>query len=831
MRSNKLAVVVGVWAASLLAMCGSAWAQTPLGAAFTYQGQLRFQNAAVTGAADFEFRLFDAASAGTQVGPTLAATGLSLASGRFAVQLDFGSGAFQGDARWVEVSVRTAGMTDFVTLTPRQAITAAPYALFALNGPQGPQGPVGPQGIAGPPGPQGNQGIQGIIGPEGPRGVPGEIGPVGPIGSPGPIGAQGPVGPQGLLGPQGPAGLVWQGDWLPQVSYSAFDAVSLDGSSYRSLTNNNLNHNPSSSPGSWLLMARKGDQGDIGPAGPSGVPGPQGARGDTGPIGATGSSGPIGPIGPQGIPGDQGPAGPRGFDGAQGSVGPAGPQGPAGSSPFVVAADGTASYDHALHADGGARIGSFFDVFADFAMYDAPGSPPTATLSRGGALSVADGGFTVDRDPPTLAWRVHSFFDVFMEMAPGATAGPALHFADGTVQRSAALGLREYNPTKEYVAGDTAVYNNALYQCSADTTGPFDPTKWSVVSASYSAGTGLVLAGTTFSVDSSIATKQYVDDADAGLNTRLDTEFAVLRQRADAADAQISGLQGTVSAHGQQIQANANGLGDLSNRVGGLELGVAAVQVGLGNVQNSVTQHTGMINSLQGQVNSLNGRVADLDADGRLDFVIAERLRVDSFFDVFTEMNVHTGGVRFPDGTLQTTATVVGPPGPQGNPGAQGPVGPSALADMMQVALPITQSLVNTPGLRFMESTTPGVTISQGNINLVVGQRVFITVSASIGGHATNTCGINNFNIGYQMSGGSVTAILPTDTPITCAATRQEILSRQTVWTVPATGTYTLGICYTQAGSIGGGAWPSYSYNSTSIMNNGIGVVSIMVFN
>src|SRR5436190_10519915 len=227
MRANMVAVCV-ISAAWLLAMCGSALGQTPLGAAFTYQGQLRFQNAAVTGGADFEFRLFDAASAGAQIGPTLAATGLSLSGGRFAVQLDFGSGAFQGDARWVEVAVRTPGMTDLVTLTPRQAITAAPYALFALNGPQGAQGPIGPQGIAGPPGPQGVQGVQGIAGPEGARGLPGEVGPIGLSGPPGPTGAQGLVGPQGSVGPQGPAGLVWQGDWLPQVLYSAFDAVSLD---------------------------------------------------------------------------------------------------------------------------------------------------------------------------------------------------------------------------------------------------------------------------------------------------------------------------------------------------------------------------------------------------------------------------------------------------------------------------------------------------------------------------------------------------------------------------------------------------------------------------
>ena len=39
--------------------------------------------------------------------------------------------------------------------------------------------------------------------------------------------------------------------------------------------------------------------------------------------------------------------------------------------------------------------------------------------------------------------------------------------------------------------------------------------------------------------------------------------------------------------------------------------------------------------------------------------------------------NPGTDGIMFPDGTLQTSATVAGPAGPQGIPGPQGPAGPA----------------------------------------------------------------------------------------------------------------------------------------------------------
>lgn len=177
-------------AAIVSALVGVAGAQTPIGTSLTYQGELRASGQPAAGPVDLRFRLFAAESAGTQVGSTIERLNVALAQGRFAQDLDFGAGAFGGEARWLEFEVRSpAGSGPFVTLTPRQRITAAPVAQFALSGNPGPQGPAGPQGPTGPAGP---------IGATGPQGVPGATGPQGPTGS---------TGPQGAVGPQGPAGV------------------------------------------------------------------------------------------------------------------------------------------------------------------------------------------------------------------------------------------------------------------------------------------------------------------------------------------------------------------------------------------------------------------------------------------------------------------------------------------------------------------------------------------------------------------------------------------------------------------------------------------------
>ena len=115
-------------------------AATPLGTGFTYQGQLKENGAPMDGTAHLRFSLWDAAGAGSppvggiQIGASHLLANVVVANGLFTVPLNsggqFGANAFNGEARWIQIEVcADAGCGAFTTLAPRQALTAAPYAL------------------------------------------------------------------------------------------------------------------------------------------------------------------------------------------------------------------------------------------------------------------------------------------------------------------------------------------------------------------------------------------------------------------------------------------------------------------------------------------------------------------------------------------------------------------------------------------------------------------------------------------------------------------------------------------------------------------------------
>jgi hypothetical protein len=103
------------------------------GTAFTYQGRLSGGGAPAAGFYDLRFTVYDAATAGSAVSGTLTDSVFAITNGVFTVQLDFGPGIFPGAARWLEIAVRTNGANAFITLSPRQLQTAAPYAVTAGN--------------------------------------------------------------------------------------------------------------------------------------------------------------------------------------------------------------------------------------------------------------------------------------------------------------------------------------------------------------------------------------------------------------------------------------------------------------------------------------------------------------------------------------------------------------------------------------------------------------------------------------------------------------------------------------------------------------------------
>jgi hypothetical protein len=124
----KTRFVVVFWCALLALASASA---APLGTAFTYQGQLTESGNPASGNYDLTFTLFDSSPGGVLIAGPLTNTAVTVSNGLFTTTLDFGGGVFGGDARWLEIAVRTNGGGTFTTLSPCQPLTPSPYALYA----------------------------------------------------------------------------------------------------------------------------------------------------------------------------------------------------------------------------------------------------------------------------------------------------------------------------------------------------------------------------------------------------------------------------------------------------------------------------------------------------------------------------------------------------------------------------------------------------------------------------------------------------------------------------------------------------------------------------
>ena len=139
---------------------------------------------------------------------------------------------------------------------------------FPVPGPAGKDGATGPQGPRGLTGPQG---IQGIPGKDGAQGNPGATGPQGIQGIQGPVGPQGPAGQSFQI-----AGIIANTSLLPTPTESIRNQAYLVGAA---------------SPYELYVITGNGDlywsnAGQI-----TGVQGPQGAPGPQGPAGANGVNG------------------------------------------------------------------------------------------------------------------------------------------------------------------------------------------------------------------------------------------------------------------------------------------------------------------------------------------------------------------------------------------------------------------------------------------------------------------------------------------------------------------------------------------------------------
>src|ERR1043166_2900698 len=118
----------------------NALAVQPLGNAITYQGRLMDGGVPANGTYDLGFVLHDDPASLTYIGNSIMTTAVPVSNGLFTVQLntagEFGPNAFNGQARWLEVDVRTNNnilLNNFTVLSPRQLLTPTPHAAFALN--------------------------------------------------------------------------------------------------------------------------------------------------------------------------------------------------------------------------------------------------------------------------------------------------------------------------------------------------------------------------------------------------------------------------------------------------------------------------------------------------------------------------------------------------------------------------------------------------------------------------------------------------------------------------------------------------------------------------
>ncbi len=109
---------------------------SPVSSGFPYQGSLQSGAGPANGQYDLQFTLYDALTGGNQVGsPSVNTfTNQTVSNGLFNVTLNFGTAAFQGDARWLEIAVRPTGGSSYNTLSPRQPMTPAPYAMSLMPG-------------------------------------------------------------------------------------------------------------------------------------------------------------------------------------------------------------------------------------------------------------------------------------------------------------------------------------------------------------------------------------------------------------------------------------------------------------------------------------------------------------------------------------------------------------------------------------------------------------------------------------------------------------------------------------------------------------------------
>lgn len=104
----------------------------PVNDSFTFQGELKDGASFATGNYDFRFRLYDSLVGGSQIGAQVSTTA-PLVDGKFAVTIQFPNAFTSGQQRYIEIDAAPAGSGAWVTLSPRQLLTATPNASYSIT--------------------------------------------------------------------------------------------------------------------------------------------------------------------------------------------------------------------------------------------------------------------------------------------------------------------------------------------------------------------------------------------------------------------------------------------------------------------------------------------------------------------------------------------------------------------------------------------------------------------------------------------------------------------------------------------------------------------------
>jgi hypothetical protein len=103
------------------------------GTAFTYQGRLADGATAIEVPVDLQFTLWDGGTTGSQIGAPILFPNTAYDGGIVQRDLNFGTGAFNGDPRWLQIQLANPAGSALTTLTPRIQILPAPYAMYAAR--------------------------------------------------------------------------------------------------------------------------------------------------------------------------------------------------------------------------------------------------------------------------------------------------------------------------------------------------------------------------------------------------------------------------------------------------------------------------------------------------------------------------------------------------------------------------------------------------------------------------------------------------------------------------------------------------------------------------